>query len=149
MSQEYSLELPKSTSTVTCYTNVGYSQVSYDEYGPNFLFRTDSNTTIPSQHEAEEFDERPGLCRTYCNLHENGEWTYWRVTDNGKYIYHPIWIDDVNRDKYNLLEEAENRWIELLKEERENQQPFESIAGRKLSLHTELRNCRYDMGFVL
>lgn len=153
MSEQFSLELPE-TTTVTYYTNIKYASITYDEHGINLLYRTDSESTIPNIHDAREYDE-PIICKTYGNIHDNGSWSYWRVTDNGKYINFPLWIEDKDIEKYRELQEVEQQWISILKKERETPKDeqtkewFEFVSGHKRSVLEELRYRRHAMGFAI
>ena len=89
-------------------------------------------------------DEIPGLHRTYANLDDEGYWVYWEPTDDGRWRWNPKWVVYDHTIFRNILTELELELSKLVKEEAETPEKdktnewYQSIAGRKLSLDTEI-----------
>lgn len=120
---------------VTYYTNIEYSIVTYDQYGIGLLYRTDNIEKMPVYREEEEVDEIPSKYNVLDDLDFIGHWSYWRITDNRKYIYVPLWIPYEKQALYYHLCDLEQSWKES--------------SEQNATLLSELRTYRYKIGFVM
>lgn len=153
-------QIPDVCRTLTQYGGEGswdYWKLKADgkwKYQPTWETTGRDTTKVFNIYE-EEFDSYPSLIfhHMYANLGE-GEWSYWRLNNNGKWVWYPRWIDKSNYKDLYQLKDIENNWCSILEEERNikennDSELVQSILGRKLSLHSELIECRSKFGITL
>lgn len=90
----------------------------------------------------------PSLHPSYAIQGADGYWRYWEKLEDGKWKWNPKWVTASMIQIMDYLDSLEKDWSDLEREECETSEEkkttewYQTISGRKLSLHTELEHYR-------
>lgn len=119
-------------------------------YAPIWIKQEESNNYIQTLYKGE-YDEPLALHISFVNMDNEGYWDYWRINNNGKYVWCPRWISITEKEMYDQLIEAEKNWLEILQEEKNTPQSertdewYINISGRKLTAYNVLTNIQQSL----